>query len=377
MTTMPSEQLPTAESCRPSSGRRWRHALRTAWLASLSAVFALSCGANSGSGSSGSETHWLSQCDADDECGEFRCLCGRCSMACDDNDQCAEPGTEVSAICVARDELRASCDEGPSNLCARAADVNTDEASTDESTTDSGDTDVAPTDTGDTDSAPTDTGEGTDGAPTDIGGTDGEPIDVPGFDGDAICNGSDEVRLVIQNLNTAPLPEYSVLLDVYPNTFIVVDGQCDFWMNDSRGGVRLGHIDHDALLEPYQSTVSRKPGVREIEDQCADALLTILWDPYGTGRASPCDRDAQTGDWRELFDAMAELFDALRPISASSTGALRIVVGPPRSTVPTTVPWPLALDLSVVETEDLVATNWLYPRDRSPLPARVRRRAAP
>ncbi len=335
------------------------------WFATLTAVFALSCGANTGSGSSGSETHWLSRCDADDQCGEFSCLCGRCSVACEEDDPCDEPGTEVSALCVARDELRTSCDDGPARLCAREVDVSMVDTGTDENTTTDGGetTDPAQTDG----AAETDETEQTDGAAetdsveTDAVQTDDEPVDVPNVDGGPICNGSDEVRLVIQNWTTGPVLRRSALLDVYPSTFIVVDGQCDFWMNDSRGGVRLGQIDDLALLEPYESTVSSMPGTREIADQCADALLTILWDPYGTGRASPCDRDAQTGDWRRLFDAMAALFDALRPISDSSTGPLRIVVGPEEDTVQETVPWPLALDLNVVETEDLVATDWLYP----------------
>ncbi|MEM9069275.1 MAG: hypothetical protein AAGE52_12250 [Myxococcota bacterium] len=41
-----------------------------------------------GSPTTGSETHWLRQCETDDECGSLLCECGICTRLCDDTPAC-------------------------------------------------------------------------------------------------------------------------------------------------------------------------------------------------------------------------------------------------------------------------------------------------
>lgn len=46
------------------------------------------CGATSHGGDEGSETHWLSACDADVDCSQGQCLCGVCTVECDNAAEC-------------------------------------------------------------------------------------------------------------------------------------------------------------------------------------------------------------------------------------------------------------------------------------------------
>ncbi len=59
----------------------------------LLAALGLCAGCSEPTPQVGGNTNWLRACDDDAECGELTCLCGRCSLACDDGAGCsAYPG---------------------------------------------------------------------------------------------------------------------------------------------------------------------------------------------------------------------------------------------------------------------------------------------
>lgn len=65
-----------------------------------------SCGGKATVDGTDSNTHWLQECEADDDCGGLSCICGVCTRACDETANCAAFGAksacEVPAGCTAR-----------------------------------------------------------------------------------------------------------------------------------------------------------------------------------------------------------------------------------------------------------------------------------
>ncbi len=51
-------------------------------------------------GTTGGETHWMSPCDTDSECGPLACICGTCSFVCDDAGDCGGlPNAQCTLTC--------------------------------------------------------------------------------------------------------------------------------------------------------------------------------------------------------------------------------------------------------------------------------------
>jgi hypothetical protein len=66
----------------------------------------MSCGGKSHVDGTDSHTHWLKECERDAECAGLSCICGVCTKACDEGDDCnsfrADAACEVPAGCDAR-----------------------------------------------------------------------------------------------------------------------------------------------------------------------------------------------------------------------------------------------------------------------------------
>lgn len=105
--------------------RKWTEAFVAATLVPL---LAMGCGQTRTGGGAGSETHWLTECDQDSDCGIGSCLCGVCTMACsslrdcpDPLDTCSNgngiPGCDLK-ICASSQpaESRAALSSPPSNV---------------------------------------------------------------------------------------------------------------------------------------------------------------------------------------------------------------------------------------------------------------------
>lgn len=86
--------------------RTSRFVLGVRVAAVLVAVYAVACGP---SGEQvGTQTNWLRSCQSDADCGELQCLCGVCTLSCDDEPTC---GGLSGGSCVPAD------DRGATALC--------------------------------------------------------------------------------------------------------------------------------------------------------------------------------------------------------------------------------------------------------------------
>lgn len=100
----------------------------TRWAAAAAITLLAACGTGDtadvaggggGGGGTDSQSHWLTVCAEDTDCGDgFECLCGVCSVVCDDGDPCE---TDPDSACVpsASPVLEALCGgiDLPSGLC--------------------------------------------------------------------------------------------------------------------------------------------------------------------------------------------------------------------------------------------------------------------
>lgn len=87
------------------------------WLFAFVAAswVAASC---SGSGpKAGTNTNWLEHCESDRDCSVGSCLCGICTVACATSSDCS--GIQ-GAVCIATNELGASCVAPSGDICAPA-----------------------------------------------------------------------------------------------------------------------------------------------------------------------------------------------------------------------------------------------------------------
>jgi hypothetical protein len=66
----------------------------------LPCILALDCGSDPISRNPGSETHWLTRCDASSECGDGSCVCGRCTVLCEAAADCAGLHAPRETACV-------------------------------------------------------------------------------------------------------------------------------------------------------------------------------------------------------------------------------------------------------------------------------------
>jgi len=77
----------------------------------VAALVVPSCGgATSGGGGTDSNTHWLSSCTSDADCGSLTCLCGECTKPCTEDSACS--GLAGNATCET-----ASCAPATSKVC--------------------------------------------------------------------------------------------------------------------------------------------------------------------------------------------------------------------------------------------------------------------
>lgn len=79
-------------------------------LMMLALVLACACGKRA-TGNPGSETHWLSPCEASSECGEGACVCGLCSLACSNDVECSALGVSREVACLETTKKN-GCEEG-------------------------------------------------------------------------------------------------------------------------------------------------------------------------------------------------------------------------------------------------------------------------
>jgi hypothetical protein len=86
----------------------------------IALVFSIACGGQT-SARVGGETHWLSACTEDTDCGGgYQCLCGVCTLACESNASCSDIGESAECLDVAASSVADSCSSsGPPTICLR------------------------------------------------------------------------------------------------------------------------------------------------------------------------------------------------------------------------------------------------------------------
>lgn len=332
-------------------GRQRRDALWTALLAAwllLPASALVACGGRASGGSSGSETHWLQSCVSDSECGTLQCHCGICTAACSESDECVVPGAEA-ARCVERATLDAQCaPSAPRRLCAAATSGETDPrrdgGSSGEAMSDGGSSDEAMSDGGGGDNDVSDEIDaGGDPAPPPVSDA-GMPLPDPELG--AVCDGSDDARLVVGWDPGGPLPLEEYYFTPQGNQFVVIDGHCNFWQW-TRGRLLSGTLDDATLLADYESSYyGQLAAYRDVSGSpCADAPTQWIWDPAGGLFYDGCDAGENSLPAR---DAVEGLFEQLLEFSLPSAGALEI--GVLRNSVAelSEHEWPLVLDPTVL-----------------------------
>jgi hypothetical protein len=75
------------------------------------------------------QTHWMTHCDEDDDCGGLSCICGACTETCESDDACSVQGEGRAVCAVADDVLDAdACGGQPGEVraCAPACDRTSD-----------------------------------------------------------------------------------------------------------------------------------------------------------------------------------------------------------------------------------------------------------
>jgi hypothetical protein len=116
------------------------------WAMALTLAFTAACSTDTSNDDvASSQTHWLSACDSDADCGDLSCSCGVCTRSCSDDSGC-ESGSSCIAtsgiaaceaaapaeVCLAECENDSDCGadgECADGVCAGAADSDTGDSS--------------------------------------------------------------------------------------------------------------------------------------------------------------------------------------------------------------------------------------------------------
>lgn len=92
--------------------------MKTLHLATLATLLLVAgCSdSNDADPATSSQSHWLISCDADAACGDgLSCLCGVCTVTCEDGDACGGPDGNR---CAGTDERpEGICDDEPTQIC--------------------------------------------------------------------------------------------------------------------------------------------------------------------------------------------------------------------------------------------------------------------
>jgi hypothetical protein len=256
----------------------------------LAALGGASCG-RAESPQLDSETHWLTTCDSDQECGAGRCECGVCTTPCVSSADCA--GLGVAGVeCVPL-----------SGACASLASA---------------------------------TGESSEGAAclvscTDDGGCSGlgagarcesQRCERPGLAGvngtgggsssSALCDGSEDIRFV-WFVGGGFVSNYYSFTESRGLGFLAVDGQCRFWRSTEPGGVVYAGVLEPEDAESFASTLDyeRVLGIGTFEDppDCTDGGTDVIWTPESriTCSCGPCSSNPSApSGWTVAFRTMSD-----------------------------------------------------------------------
>jgi hypothetical protein len=198
----------------------------------------------------GSQTHFLHACDA--RCAApYQCLCGLCSLPCSDESGCAR--APDAAMCLPSSTGLFGCEAAP-RMCDVACDVDGDCAllGSEFACSDGRCRTIS-------------------GVPVDA------PMSEPGSLADVLCNGSDQIQLLLQS--------HGGLLWQYNSThaiFAMVDGHCHYYVeNGYMNGIRQGVLSASQADQlAHEVNITRLKGWTEPPlFQCSDGGSQLIATP--------------------------------------------------------------------------------------------------
>jgi hypothetical protein len=278
------------------SAKKNRHWLRRlgvgAALANLLWYQAVAGCGRARSEDTGSETHWLTTCAADLDCGSGSCECGVCSRGCQTETDCAAlsvPGVQCLELAVCGGVSEAAASPGVC-LLPCAADIDCSALSEDASCRSGRCALRGTASIGLAPEAPAAL------EPEDLRAPAPDATPVP-----SLCDGSDDVRAAHQS-NVGFATEDGFWSGPGPS-FFAIDGQCRFWQApNGNGQVYTGTIESDvAAAFAARISFGQQSGWRSVvPDECPGESVRssfTLWTDEGTTECNcDCARTAPD-DW--------------------------------------------------------------------------------
>lgn len=329
---------------------------------SLFALFVAGCGSRIEP--TDTSTSWLATCASSSECsGSFSCICGVCTLECDEDSQCAS--ASESAVCR---PPNGEC-SATASLCLRAPEESKDGSTTPPPDLDAG----TPSNGGSIDASFTDTitlpapsgmssfsspNSSTDVEPPNTEDTSATNPSTATGDGSAplppaeICDGSDDIRFVYFT-GIGFTDERASFYNEYGHRLLAIDGKCHFWAKEDGGLLLEGDLDAPELVTLQQAHYGKFGTYPKENSQCVDAGANILWDPYGSTVCwCECDSEEEL-DRTAAFSFAPTLLRQVLATGTPTTGDLRMVLLNRDSTEEGegSVPWPLTFEQSSIAKE--------------------------
>jgi len=300
-----------------------------------------------------SETHWLTSCDSDQDCGAGSCECGVCTTACVTSADCSGLGLAsvecvgLSGACASvATAAGASSSEGAACLlsCVDDADcAGLGAGARCESQRCERPALAGLNGTG---------GSGGSGGSSVVAGSGGQAGGGAASAGAALCDGSEDVRFA-WFVGGGFVSTYYSFTASRGLGFLAIDGQCRFWRSTEPGGVvYAGALDPDDA-EAFASTLDyeRVLGIGTFEDppDCSDGGTDVIWTPESriTCSCGPCsDNPSAPSGWTVAFRTMSDArlddwFGAGQPMTGPARMVLLAFDDNPSDPNPL-LPWPLS-----------------------------------
>jgi hypothetical protein len=301
-----------------------------------------------------SETHWLTICDGDEDCGAGSCECGVCTQPCATSADCAGLGL-AGVECLPLSDACASAASEPASdgaacllTCADDGDCAALGAGARCESQRCERIELASLD-GIGGSSGSD-GSGVAGVGQ--AGSGGQAGGSSASAGAALCDGSEDIRFVYF-VGGGFVSTYYSFTASRGLGFLAIDGQCQFWRSTEPGGVvSAGTLDPEDA-ETFASTLDyeRVLAARDYEDppSCTDGGTRVVWTPDSrmTCSCGPCsDNPNAPSGWTIAFRTMSDArlndwFGSGQPMTGPARMVLLILQDSASEPNPL-LPWPLS-----------------------------------
>jgi hypothetical protein len=296
--------------------------MKRLFIAALCVAAVASC-AKSEDPTHGSQTHFLQSCD--DSCpAPYDCLCGVCTLACDEDRTCAAEAsgaqcTEPSGACSEATVCDVECMRDAD--CASISDQHTCEEGRCRADTGGGDSGTGGTGgvsgmgsggTGGMGGMGGASGTGGMGGMSGAGGTGGGPPPALG----ELCDGSTDLRLGY-SADGGFVDVTFYFTNPHGHWFLFIDGQCNYYV--SMGyleGIATGMLDAQQAEEIATNIGWDSIDELTVEDveTCPDAGANSIWAPDGRRVSCTCGCDEGPVSMRKM-DALSYMTDLMSDLS--------------------------------------------------------------